>query len=222
MTVEDVFAIVSFSTNETIGGDISVQEFNRVIALAENAYVNFLLGQPEQYQYQRPIPRVQYSLNQNIRQKITPLISSPTTLAIDGSGNANYPVDYIMTDAMYTSSMGKVKFAAQDKLASYLESEIDPIATNPIFLIQDEQFQFYPITLGSAKLSYVKKPTTMVYGYTLDGSGRTVYDAPSSTQPIWGDVDIFEVIVRALRIVGVNLQLPILYQYADQTKKEGA
>lgn len=222
MSVDDVFKIILFATNNTISGDISKGEFNRAIALAENSYVNYLLGQPEQYQYQRPIPRIQYSFNQNIRQKLTPLIAAPTTLTIDGSGNANYPADYITTDAMYTSAMGKIRFASQDKLHSYIDSTIDPIATNPIFLIQNGRFQFYPITLGSAKLSYVKEPAVMFWNSSTDGNGREVYNPTGSTQPLWSEVDLFEVISRCLKIVGVNLQLPILYQYAEQVKKEGA
>ena len=83
------------------------------------------------------------------------------------------------------------------------------------------EFQFYPKNIGTAKLSYLKLPTLMKYGVSPDANGREVYDATKSVDPSWNNTDIYEVIVRILALVGVNLQLPILYQFAEQIKKEG-
>jgi hypothetical protein len=77
---------------------------------------------------------------------------------------------------MLTDDLNRIRFASQDRLYSYYNSEIDPIATNPIYLIQDSGFQFYPIDLGTAKLSYVSTPSEIVWGYSYDDNNRQVYN----------------------------------------------
>src|SRR4051812_45712231 len=170
MDVSDVFEIIKYCSNATINGDISVAEFNRIATLGENSYINFLLGAPQQYQYQRPQPRIQYSLNRNIRQKLTPLISEPEVLDIDNTGKAYYPSGYLLLDAMYQMDLSEVRYASQEKLSSFIRSKIDPVSTNPIYLIEDQGFQFYPITLGQAKISFVKLPSPMVLATTPDSN----------------------------------------------------
>ena len=61
----------------------------------------------------------------------------------------------------------------------------------------------------------------MIWGYTLDVNGVPVYDPASSTQPVWGDATILEIIVRALRIIGVNLQYNDVNAYANEIKQVG-
>ena len=84
---------------------------------------------------------------------------------------------------MRTSAFARVRFVQQDSLYSYYNSTIDPIATNPIYLIEPDGFKFYPITLGSAVLTYVKNAPEMIWGYCLDANGRQVYNptAPPTT-----------------------------------------
>ncbi len=43
MTVDDVYKIMLYAINESINGDLSGEEFNRNIQLAEASYVNLLL-----------------------------------------------------------------------------------------------------------------------------------------------------------------------------------
>lgn len=221
MNVNDVFELVKFSANATINGDLSPSEFNRIIALADNHYVNMLLGAPQQYLYEKPIPRIQYSMNRTTRQKLSVLIDEPETLSIDSFGRADYPTRYLVVDAMYTADMNVIRFAAQEKLSAFIRSKIDPIITNPIYLVDRNGFQFYPVNIGQAKISYVRAPSPMVYATSNDINGRPVYNENNSTQPAWADTDLFEIISRALQLVGVNLQIPVLYQYAEQIKKEG-
>lgn len=58
-----------------------------------------------------------------------------------------------------------IRFAQQDRLDSFIHSSIDPIAENPIYLIQHEGFHFFPENFGSARLSYVRKPPSIVWGW---------------------------------------------------------
>lgn len=221
MTVNEVYLLMQYIVNKNQSGYLSPSQFNLVINQGQRSYEEFLLGQFQGYAPGRPIPRVQYGNNETTRQRLTPLIYG-YRLAIDSQGKSPYPGDYIATDAMTSIyNFQRVRFVQQDALYSFYNSKIDPIATNPIFLIKDTGFQFYPTTLGQADLSYVRKAPNMVWGYTTDVNSRPVYSAAHSTQPVWNDDAMFEIIVRALALVGVNLQLGVVIQFAQQIKQGG-
>jgi hypothetical protein len=43
----------------------------------------------------------------------------------------------------------------------------------------------------------------------------------NSQQPVWDDAAMLEIIVRALAIIGVNLQMNVLEQYSMAIKNQG-
>lgn len=220
MTVDFAYRLVQFITSKSQNGYVTPDEFNLSINQAQTGYLDYLLGQFQQYRDGRPVSRVQFGENEITRQRLSPVIVN-TTLSIDGGGEAAYPADYQQTDTLLTSANAKIKYVKQDYLASYLSSRINPVATNPIYLIENAGFKFYPATLGSAKLSYIKTPPTIVWGYTTDVNGLPVYDAGASVDPVWDDVSMMDIISRALRIIGVNLQSNVVSQYANEIKMQG-
>lgn len=123
-----------------------------------------------------------------------------------------------MTDVYGSKS---IRYASQDSVISYINSRIDPIATNPIYEIEDNGFRFYPSGIGRARLSYVRKPPRIYWAYTLDGNGLPIQDLANSEDPIWYDIDCMDIIARALRIISVNLQDVNVAQYANELKMNG-
>ena len=182
MNIDDMYKICQYAINKSQNGYLTSSEFNLLVNQAQTSYLDYLLGEFQQYQYGRAQARVSYSQNEDIRQRLSPLITE-TTLSISGAGIASYPSDYIQADAMRTSAFARVRFVQQDSLYSYYNSTIDPIATNPIYLIEPSGFKFYPITLASAVLTYIKNAPEMIWGYCLDANGRQVYNptAPPTT-----------------------------------------
>ena len=219
MNVNDMYRICQFAVNKAQNGYLTPSEFNLTINQAQVSYQDYLLGEFQQYQYGRPQARINYSQNENIRQRLSPLITS-ATLTINGSGESAYPADYVQADTIITTAFNRVRFAQQDTLYSYYNSQIDPIATNPIYLLEPTGFQFYPVTLGSAILTYVKDAPEIVWGYTTV-SGRPVYSSGTSVQPVWDSVDLLEIIARALKLIGLNLQDGQVQQYANQVTQTG-
>lgn len=221
MNVNDMYRICQYAINKAQNGYLTSSEFNLLAEQAQVSYTDYLVGEFQQYQYGRPQARISYSENSNIRQRITPLLNI-TTLSIDGTGFAAYPTGYLQTDSMIKiANFSRVRFVEQDRLYSYMNSTIDPISSNPIYMLVKDGFQFYPINSSTATLSYLKTPPLIVWGYTLDGNGRQVYSAGSSTQPVWGDLDLLDIISRILKLVGVNLQNGQIEQYANQVTQMG-
>jgi hypothetical protein len=219
MNVNDMYRICQFAVNKAQNGYLTPSEFNLTINQAQVSYQDYLLGEFQQYQYGRPQARINYSQNENIRQRLSPLITS-ATLTINGSGEAVYPADYVQADTIITTAFNRVRFVQQDALYSYYNSQIDPIATNPIYLLEPTGFQFYPVTLGSAILTYVKDAPEIVWAYTTV-SNRPVYSSGTSVQPVWDNVDLLEIIARALKLIGLNLQDGQVQQYANQVTQTG-
>lgn len=220
-SVNDWYLIIQLALNKNQDGDITPDQFNLLAHQCQLSFCDFLLGQMQQYQPSRPQPRIQYSENRTIRQKLTPLIYG-YLLNVDSNGFSPYPSDYQETDAMWSYyGFNNFKFVRQDALRSYYNSKIDPIATNPIYLIKDKGFQFYPANVGHSNLSYVRTPPRIYWAYTLDANGRPVYDPINSEQPVWNQVDALDIIGRMLRLMGVNLQASVVSQYANEIKSGG-
>lgn len=174
MDVNQVYDLIKFIANKNQQGFITPSQFNLIINQAQNSYTSFLLGSFQQYTPGRPIARVELGNNSVVRQRLVPIIKL-ATLTIDGTGFSPYPSDYVQVDAIKTTAFQRVRFAQQDNLYSYYNSVIDPVATNPIYLLEDNGFRFYPINLATASLSYVSDPVDIVWAYTLDANNRPVY-----------------------------------------------
>ena len=220
MGINEMYQICQYAINKAQNGYLTPSQFNLLANQAQTSFQDYLLGEFQQYQYGRPQARVNYSQNSDTRQRLTPFIIE-ATLTVDGNGLVNYPTDYLQTDAMRTTDFDRIRFVQQDSLYSYIQSEIDPVATNPIYLLNDAGFQFYPKNIGTATLTYIKIAPDMIWGYTLDNNGRPIFAPAYSTEPLWYDIDKLEIVARILKLVGVSLQAGQVEQYANMVTTQG-
>jgi hypothetical protein len=217
------YLIITDIANQFQRGNIGPARFNRLINQASTSFLDYLCGQMQQYQYGAPQSRVQYAVNETARLRLTPMIDPVTTLTIDNTGLSPYPTGFEQVDAMYMNNPARtrIRFVPQHKLPNYLSDPIDPIDTNPIYILESGGFRFYPSTdfdgtnLGTSLISYVHTPPVIVWAYTLDGQGRPQYTTTGSVGLPWYDVDCLEVLSRFLKMIGVNLGAPEISQYAQ-------
>jgi hypothetical protein len=197
------------------------ENFYLTINQAQRDYLDYLMGEYQTYQATRPIAVVQFGQNERIRQSLAPLIYGAILNVDPNTGIGQFPSDYEYVDNMWGQyGYYNIKFIQQNRLDSVVHSVIDPIAQNPVFIIQHEGFHFFPQTIGLTTLSYIRTPPSIVWGFSLDSNGREVYDPSTSQDPIWAETDIIEIIGRALKIQGVSLQVGSVIQYAnDVTSK---
>jgi len=222
MTADDVYVLMQFCCNKAQQGYLPPDKFNLVINVGMRSWISYILGDFQQYRPGRPIANIELGNNEVVRQRIAPTIYGYILNVNPITGISPYPGDYIQTDTMYSIYGHKrIRYAENTRLDSMYNSKIDPIATNPIYLLEDTNFQFYPETIWQAKLRYVKDPPDIHWGYTLDGNGRPIYDPSTSVDPIFDNTVMLEIIVRSLKIVGTNLQLEAVMQYANDVKNLG-
>lgn len=206
-------------------GYLSPDDFYFSINQAQQSYCDYLLGEYQKYQIKRPIAAVEFSQNQRVRSSIAPLIYGTVLPINQTTGVAPFPSDFVQVDAMWSLyGIYDIRFVQQDSLNNYNRSAIDPIVQNPVYLMNHEGFQFFPTDpygYTSSRMSYVRNPPSIVWGYNLDSNGIPVYNPATSQQPVWAESDGLNIIVRALRIVGVNLDYNTVGQYATEIKQIG-
>lgn len=222
MDVNSVYKLVLYIASKNLQqGYLSPEEFNDIINQGQRSYVAYLLGIFQQYTPGRPVARVELGQNSVVRQRLAPVIYG-YNLNIDVTGFSNYPGDYLQTDAMWSIyGLQRIRYADQHKLVSIYNSKIDSIATNPIYILEDSGFRFYPQNLTSSRLHYIKDAPRMSWNYTLDANGIPVYNAATSVQPVFDEVALYDIIARSLLIIGINLNAGAIMQYANDLKQSG-
>lgn len=221
MTVDTFYRIVQGLLAKNQQGYAPPDEFNLYANQAQQSYLDYLLGQYQKYQPGRGISPVHFSQNQRVRTSIAPLIYG-VVLNVDGTGLSPYPSDFEMVDAMWSVyGFNRIRFTQQDALWSKINSVIDPVATNPLYLMKEEGFQFYPETIAQARLSYVRKTPTIIWAFVEDFNGEPVYDPLNSIDPVWSDTDMYNIIVRVLQSFGVSLQMGVVIDYSQNIKNVG-
>ena len=219
MNINDCFNIVSYLVDKTQGTGISPDEFNRIFPMAERSYFDMLAGGVEDFQPGRPIPRIGLGMSNNVNEALAPFIQT-SALTIT-SGSVAVPADLFKAIAMRTTGNNDVVRVDHAKLASKLTSSIDaPTVTKPCFNEVGSTYKFYPTTLTTANLTYLRLPVTPVWGYTTV-SGRPVYNSGTSVQSEWNDADLNNLIMRAAGLVGININDQLLVQAANQVKAKG-
>ena len=203
-------------------GYLSPNDFNTSINTAQREYLDYLIGEYQKYQVGRPIAVVETSNKEKVRNSLAPLIYNRILSPNTTTGIAPFPDDYEISDAMWTIyGYYNIRFIGQPRLASFYNSVIDPIVTNPVYLLQHEGFQFFPPDVGQARLSYVRNPPSITWGYNLDSNGIPVWNPATSQNPVWSSTDMMNIISRALRIIGVNLDSNSVSQFATEIKTIG-
>lgn len=230
MDANTVYNTIIYVANQFQRGNISPQRLNLIVQQGQTSFLDYCLGQMQQYQYGSPNARVQYGVNETARQRLTPFINPVSTLIIDATGLAPYPPSFEQVDAMYMNvpARTRIRFVPQHKAPNYISDPIDPIDTNPVYLLESGGFRFYPntnfdgVALGTALLSFVQTPAAFNWvGTPFDANGRPQYNAGASAGLAWYDVDCLEIMSRALRMVGVNLGAGEVNQYAENIIKGG-
>ena len=220
MNVDDVYRIMRFIARKNQLESLSPTEFQDSFNTAQRNYYDFLVGRIEQYRYDKPIPRVGLAMTDNISSRLIPFQVN-VQLSIT-SGQAVKPNGLNKLVSMSTPNDYRVYRVEQDRLQERIKDSIDPInEENAFYTEYREGWNIYPSSLAYVNIVYLEVPENVVWGYTLDGSGRPVYNPSTSTNPAWLDNDIDEIIGRALRILGVSIKESALVNFGQQVITQG-
>lgn len=198
------FALKLIRKNQS--GSINGTEFGYFWNDESYAYMADLLGRFQRGNNGKEGGNTGLILNQTILTKLSPFTKAATlTIA---SGNADKPSGYMYAlDIMIGDEL--VWNINHNQKSSVKKSVIDApsIADGSFYYVEYENhFSFLPTTVTTANLDYIVSPTKVVWGYTLDGNGRQVYNSSTSVQSQWDDITNMEITKRMLRNMGVSLK----------------
>jgi hypothetical protein len=221
MNINEVYKLVSYLVDKYQGTYLSPDDFNMVINMAQNQYIGFLTEDTGSIN-RNPKNPVGMSTSAIVADALSTFLAESTVTIT--SQLATKPADLYKTVAIRTNDDNfAVRFVPGDRIASYIGNAIDaPTVTEPIYYELGSTFKFYPSTLSTAKLTYIKNPQTLKWAFT----GALVYDpilsVPASNANLeWGETDVYEIIYRAIGIIGINLKDGDLMRASQLIKNDG-
>lgn len=237
LTIDKVHDRIDFLIKKNKWGYISPQQKDLAIDLAQMELFNEYYGDPNKYQYGRPIPPVAYGQTQKLLDSLTPFLK---TLGLDNpDGFTPFPDDYVHLDSAFLKD-GRTTptvytpliLKTNDKVAFKRNSQLRPLTDLKnafIAIIPDPSnnsigIQIYPsesLPSGIEAIAYyLSRPVPPVYAYTQ--SKRIItYNEAASTQLKWRDDDIInKIIPKAVEYIGINLGDNLLFQEGQIKDKD--
>lgn len=220
MTVDQVYNILKFIVRKNQLGSLPPSEFEYAFNSAQRNYYDLLIGRIEQYRYGSPVPRIALNMTDNVVARLMPF-QKRSTLTIT-SGILTKPSDLNKISAIYSANNYRIYRVEEDRFAERIQDSIDPIDEANAFYIEEKStLRIYPTTLTTCSFVYFTSPIDVKWNYTIDGSGRPVYNPTGSVQPVWLENDYDELIARAAKIIGVSLKDATPMQYGQQVIQTG-
>lgn len=232
MNINEAYQFVQFVSNKNQRGNLKPSDFNLVAGRAQLDLFMHRYGNPAQYQYGNPSPRVGWQKGQKITDDLKPFLTQKTVYL--SAGKFTLPSDYVhLSSARGTylenqdcgqlplEETTNVDVVNDNELAYRLSSFIDrPSLKYPVMAFYDTYCQVYPKSMQSMVITYLRKPINPVWGYTIQNN-NAVYNPTTSVDFEMPDETHNEICYRILSYLGVNLRDGDLAAYAQQMKQTG-
>jgi hypothetical protein len=202
--INDIYNIILYIVRKERGSFVTTSEMCSMLDMGQMELVTESFAQ--------------YQINQKIVDALSPFkVKNQFTSANDGQ--VTMPADYLhLLGGVYTvygSTVNTVRFVNDDELATALTSQLRPVSlSRPLAIDSALGFQLFPNQAQTGFYTYLRRPATPVWGGTLVNRVLT-YDPNQSTQIEFYDVYINNIISRALKYIGINLDEMAISQFAQ-------
>lgn len=220
-SVDVIYGYVRFLVRKNQSGSISSTEFFYTWNSEQMDYFQDLKGRFNARNNGKEGINTGLIENERIEIKLAPFTKT-TTVAI-AAGLGNRPSDFSYLFAFRINGF-PVFHINKNQIATILDSAIDPpnVSENCYYYTPyGAQYKFFPTTVTSAEIDYLGTPTDVSWAYTLDGSGRQVYNSGASVQPQWNQEEIIEITERTLKKFGVSYKDGDMAQYGNSVINSG-
>lgn len=222
-TVDNVFNFVKFLTRKNQTGSITPTEFFSAWNSEQRSFMGELLGNHQPRSNSKAGPNTGLIENQSILTALAPFTKTATaTITITGA--ATKPSDLIHLLAARVGDY-PVHMINKGQIYAAINNAIDPpSAANGTYYgtEYDTTYKIWPAGVANLTLDYIRNCTDVVWGYTDDANGVAQYNAGTSTQPEWKDIEIQEITKRCLRPFGVSFSSQDFQNFANQTINTGS
>lgn len=192
---------------------VSPSEFTKFARLANwDEYKKYTPDESKYYQLGKGMPKLSHGMNKIIDRSLLPFLI--TDFDITGTaGLFALPEDVEFIDTVIVGSK-QADWKPKNLIQSYLDSTIDvPTVDYPIYTDTEDGLQVYPTSSTAMKLTYLKAPVEVNWGYTLV-SGRPVYDVATSVNFEWSEGHKISLVAKICGYIGLSIRDGELKQMA--------
>lgn len=199
---------------------VSPEEFTRLAQLANvDLHREKITPIKTLYQQGKATPRVTPGMNKIIDRDLAPFLV-PNYSITGSAGVFTLPTDVEFIDTVIVGTK-LADWKPMNLIPAYLDSSIDaPTVDYPIYADAGLYLQVYPTSLTAMKLTYLKKPVSVKWNYTLSGGRTPVYNATGTVNFEWAEGFKMTLVAKILGYMGISLRDGELKQYALQEEQK--
>jgi hypothetical protein len=229
MDINTIHSTILFYLNKEQNGYVTHEEIDEVLDRAQMVLFN-------QYHTNPKLPAqaqtAVYGESQRIDDALSPFKAVYTLTAGNTPGGLiTLPAGYMhlinLYTTVYNSQLGRnvysgVQMLSEEEIVERLESQVIPVTSDdPVgIMLSQNRIQLYPATTATGQVNYFTRPVKPVFAYTQ--TGRTItYNQAGSTQMLWKDMDINNIISTALSYFGLNFSSQEVMQFAELKNAQG-
>ena len=214
ISVNKVYRAVLSILNKEGRGFLTPEQFNRI-----GRQVQLDLLERSFYDYNRSINNMSptsssdYSnLPKNIKEKID-VFSKEASLVIT-TGVAPAPSDLYRIINIHTSNRTiNVQEVTKSELAQINASDLTtPSASFPVYYKEANNIKFFPTSVASASIDYIKQPQDPVWAYTSGTNSSYSFNSGSSQDFELHESDEVDLVLKILAYAGVLIKDPAIVQ----------
>lgn len=226
MNLQSVTSILSFWIGEKLPSfDLSKPALERILDLSQLKHLNKKLGLTAEYVPGQPIPREAMEISTKISMDIQKL-KKDRDIPINSSGKADLPLDFYFPSGLLTKIIRDTEIKYRDVdyksdkvFSSHVGSSVNkPNKYFPIARFAGDQVEINPVGPKYLKLMYISRPPKPVYGLKYD-RGFAEYVPSTSTELLWDDTNIIDIMVIFLGEIGISVTSGELIQISDKSKQ---
>lgn len=231
MTLFEGWTLLNYMGNKDYGGNIIEPDiYAQLIKIVNLELFNVKMGLPSEYAPGQPIPRQHYDLNKHLNSETIFLrVYVPAQTVTTGS--FSYPANFFKEDDIrynYQTTVDGVATTLPRPVEILEEREYSeragnftkkPSTKHPVGVKRSDGIYIYPTSITEVQFSYVRYPAEPVFDYVQDTGFIT--EGGSPTEYEWGKHLHWNLLVRILDKIGINIREQQLQQYAEMKKAEG-
>jgi len=228
ISIDTVKQYTEYLVRKNNSGYLSPSQFNLIINRSSRTIFVKRTGNPHDYQVGTPIPRIGFQITQKITEDLKIFIVNGE-LILSPNGRVTYPSDlaYTIPGMFYlTSKQGKPKHVPienidKDKEGYRLSSAIMfPTTLRPISVFESTYLQVYPIGISNIRFPYLRYPKDALWAFTTPNN-REKFDATNSIDLEWEDTVVNDIIMQALKSIGISIKDADVMNFAQRESMQG-
>lgn len=227
-SIDTVKKYTEFLVRKNNSQYLSPDQFNLIINRASRTIFVKRTGNPHDYQVGAPVPRMGFQITQKITEDLK-RFQENANLVLSAQGRVTYPSNlaytipgiFYKTQKQGTDRYVEVEIIDKDKEGYRLGSAIMfPTRLRPIAVFESTYLQVYPVGISNIKFPYLRYPSDAVWAYTVT-NGRPVFDPVKSVDLEWEDMVVNDIIMQALKSIGISIKDADVMSFAQSESMQG-